>query len=57
VYEYDDHSNLIKKTSDVYGSEQHTEQHTVINYEYDDKNRKILEINGSSEIRYEYEDY
>ncbi len=53
VYEYDDHSNLIKKTSDVYGSE----QHVVINYEYDDKNRKILEVNGSSEIRYEYEDY
>lgn len=53
VYEYDDHSNLIKKTSDVYGSE----QHVVINYEYDDKNRKILEVDDSSEIRYEYEDY
>ena len=53
VYEYDDHSNLIKKTSDVYGSE----QHVVVIYEYDDKNRKILEVNGSSEIRYEYEDY
>ena len=53
VYEYDDHSNLIKKTSDVYGSE----QHVVINYEYDDKKRKILEVDDSSEIRYEYEDY
>ncbi len=49
VNEYDDHGNLIKKTCFV--------DPNVVVYEYDEKKRKILEIDGSSEIRYEYEDY
>lgn len=52
VYEYDSNGNLIKSENFF-----DDKADSYVTYEYDAQNRKILEVNGSSEIRYEYENY
>jgi hypothetical protein len=50
--EYDSRGNLIREESSF--SDGRADK--VITYEYDAQNRKIREVEGSSETLYEYED-